>query len=91
MTEHDDQTATTSPGTVHLVGIDAVAPDPYDMDDSGSPQKVMIALADRGDAQRWADRHNAMVPWSPETKVVVLVEIPYVPAGSPAPEPETQH
>ncbi|WP_107661243.1 hypothetical protein [Nocardia suismassiliense] len=75
------------PGAVHLVGIDAVMRDMSDLDSCGAPQQVKAAFADAGEAQRWADQHNATVPWSVETKTVVLGEIPYVPAGAPGPDP----
>lgn len=86
--EQHSNAPSIAPATVHLVGIEAVEPDSGDMDDLGRPQKVLIAFADRDAAQGWADRHNATIPWSPETKVVVLDEIPHVPAGALAPEPE---
>lgn len=78
------------PAEVHLVGIAATERDYCDMDSDGSPQQVRAAFADADEAQRWADRHNATVPWNPETKTVVLAAVPYVAAGEPGPAPAAE-
>ncbi|ATL72494.1 hypothetical protein [Nocardia terpenica] len=79
--------ALRGPAVVHLVGIEAIERDSNDLDSSDTPQEVKAAFADPADAQHWADRHNATVPWTTETKTVVLGQIPYIPAGAPGPDP----
>ena len=72
-------------GTVHLVGIEAIDADPYDMDSTGTPREVLAGFTDPGTAQRWADHRNATVPWTAETKTVLLGQVPHDPGLSVTP------